>query len=89
MPSYDYQCSKCNHSFEESYRIADRDTPVGEPCPNCKEVGNVERIIGAPALCSPMAMGRIKPKGDFRERMKQIRENHKKVKALDGRIKEY
>lgn len=89
MPTYYYKCSQCEHSFEDFYRIADRETPITEPCPNCKEEGSVELVICAVALCSPIAMGLVKPKGDFKERMRQIKENHKKVRSLDGKIKEY
>jgi len=41
MPTYDYKCTKCGHTFEEFQSIsASRLTK----CPKCK--GKVERVIG-------------------------------------------
>ena len=41
MPTYDYKCSKCNHTFEYFQPMSD--TPLSE-CPKCK--GSLKRIIG-------------------------------------------
>ncbi|MEO0084596.1 MAG: FmdB family zinc ribbon protein [candidate division WOR-3 bacterium] len=40
MPTYEYQCIKCNHHFELFQKITD--TPV-TTCPVCK--GKVKRLI--------------------------------------------
>mgnify|MGYP001234074134 FL=1 len=32
MPTYDYRCEKCGHTFEESLKIADREIPTEYPC---------------------------------------------------------
>lgn len=45
MPVYDYQCKKCKHVFEKFSTIADREIPLSEPCPECKEENSVERYI--------------------------------------------
>lgn len=42
MPTYDYKCLDCGHTFEEFQRI------TAEPlttCPKCK--GHVKKLIGA------------------------------------------
>ncbi len=42
MPTYEYECTKCNHAFEEFQRI------TAEPlkrCPKCK--GKLRRLMGA------------------------------------------
>lgn len=40
MPTYEYECTKCGHTFELIQRISDK--PV-ERCPECK--GKVRRLI--------------------------------------------
>jgi putative FmdB family regulatory protein len=32
MPTYDYKCEKCEHTFEEDLKIADRKIPTESPC---------------------------------------------------------
>ena len=32
MPTYDYRCEKCGHTFEEILKIADREVPIKLPC---------------------------------------------------------
>ena len=57
MPTYDYKCEKCGHTFEEDLKIADRKIPTESPCeqivlgqiqasPNCG--GEVKQILAAP-----------------------------------------
>ena len=41
MPTYDYKCSNCNHTFEYFQPMSA--APLTE-CPECK--GNLKRIIG-------------------------------------------
>ena len=45
MPTYDYKCEKCGHTFEEDLKIADRKIPTEELCrfPTCG--GEVKQII--------------------------------------------
>jgi putative FmdB family regulatory protein len=44
MPTYDYKCNECGHSFEEFQKITDNPLEI---CPNCG--GSVKRLIGAGA----------------------------------------
>lgn len=44
MPTYDYQCSRCGHRFEELQSMTD---PHLEVCPECG--GPLKRLIGAGA----------------------------------------
>ena len=54
MPTYDYECIKCGHTFEESLKVVDRGVPTESPCerqlhraaPICG--GEVKQIIAAP-----------------------------------------
>ncbi len=43
MPTYDYKCEKCDHTFEESLKIVDRGAPTESPCSECG--GEVKQII--------------------------------------------
>ena len=45
MPTYDYECSACEHTFEVFQQITDK--PL-KSCPNCGK-RNVQRLIGAGA----------------------------------------
>jgi putative FmdB family regulatory protein len=40
MPTYEYQCTRCSHVFEEFKPIS---APPRERCPKCR--GKVERLI--------------------------------------------
>ena len=44
MPTYTYECTKCNHVFDGQYTIADRETPLLEPCSSCDESGSIIKI---------------------------------------------
>ena len=44
MPTYEYECQKCGHRFEEFQSM--KDEPL-KKCPVCK--GKVKRLIGAGA----------------------------------------
>lgn len=45
MPTYEYQCQKCGHKFEELQKMTDK--PLTK-CPKCKK-GKVIRLIGGGA----------------------------------------
>jgi putative FmdB family regulatory protein len=86
MPLYEYQCTKCNHAFNEILKIDDRNEPTINPCPNCKETQCIQSIMGAANLVSPNAIsGLRKPKSDFKERMAQIKHQQRHV----AKIKDY
>jgi putative FmdB family regulatory protein len=44
LPTYEYECQKCGHRFEEFQSMKD---PPLTKCPQCK--GRVKRLIGAGA----------------------------------------
>ena len=54
MPTYDYKCEKCDHTFEESLKVVDRGVPTESPCerqlhraaPICG--GEVKQMVAAP-----------------------------------------
>ena len=42
MPTYDYECTKCGHTFEMLQKMSDKPKST---CPKCK--GKLRRLIGA------------------------------------------
>jgi predicted nucleic acid-binding Zn ribbon protein len=55
--TYTYKCEKCNHEWDCSLSMADRDVPIGQPCVQCKEESYVKRIFSfAPSITSESAM---------------------------------
>lgn len=45
MPTYDYSCPKCGHTFEQFQSM--KDEPL-KKCPKCKKTG-VKRLVGGGA----------------------------------------
>lgn len=86
MPTYDYICSKCEHKFDKICKIDNRHDSEKEPCPNCGGKSCVLISLSAPSLLSPFRVdGLVKPQGDFRERVQQI----KKTSGRKNTIKDY
>lgn len=50
MPTYAYQCKKCEHYFEKILKISERDEPITQPCPECE--GEVYRTMETGGLVS-------------------------------------
>jgi len=80
MPLYDFECKKCNHYYEEFHTIAEMDKPLNEPCPFCKDKGNIIRIVGRGGIVDSVRLestkGRLKPTKEFTEVMTRIKKNH-------------
>jgi putative FmdB family regulatory protein len=74
MALYDYTCKSCDHTFEQSKRISERDEVSDIICPNCGAMGNVDRCVSAalPAysVTTPGGYGKI-PDG-FKEVLKKV-----------------
>jgi putative FmdB family regulatory protein len=49
MPTYDYECGECGHTFEMVLPIPKKDKPTSSNCPVCGEK-KVKKIIGAPVI---------------------------------------
>ena len=82
MPTYDYKCEKCDHTFEENLKVVDRGVPTESPCerqlhraaPVCG--GKIKMKAVAPGIGDPLKMGLIKPDGQYVEKLKEIKKNH-------------
>ena len=88
MPTYDYKCEKCGHTFEEDLKIADRKIPTESPCaqqiPQTKHMnfecgGEVKQIIVKAAgfaydnISSPGHPK--KPPGWYTDKIKDMKRN--------------
>ena len=88
MPTYDYECKKCGHTFEETLKIADRNAPIELPCtqqiPQTKHMnfecgGEVKQII---VKASGFAYDNIRTKhskkepGWYSDKIKDLKRNN-------------
>lgn len=69
MPTYDYRCAKCDHSFELFSSIDNRDIPCTQKCPKCSKKNISRDWIGSPAAAVDM---NLTPGSDFKEVMKKV-----------------
>jgi putative FmdB family regulatory protein len=44
MPTYEYECTKCQDRFEDSMPVEERDLPTEVECGCCFQEGSVRRI---------------------------------------------
>ena len=71
MPIYEYACKSCDHSFEQVRKIAERNEPCLERCPECGKL-DVSQKIGAVTLGDAHRMGVTKPAAGFNEVLRNI-----------------
>lgn len=84
MPVYVYFCRSCEHTFDEFYRVADREEPLSKPCPNCNKENQIAIHLGTPMMIdSHKLAGRVKPRSDFKERIGQIKKGTPKNNIPD------
>lgn len=79
MPSYDYGCLDCEHSFDKILPISKMYEPESEPCPNCGKEGTVKKIITSPAVHYTFMGGTVQgssktPEG-FKDRLREMKKN--------------
>ena len=74
MPTYQYICSSCNFQWDAIHKISERDIPVNEDCPECKERCVSRQMLSAPSIGDPVRLGFTKPTGDVREVLQKISE---------------
>jgi putative FmdB family regulatory protein len=76
MPTYEYQCEKCEHYFTDYKSMSQMNQPEEEPCPNCGEICVKKVMFTAPSLADPVRIGRIRPDGGFQEVLQKIHANN-------------
>ena len=73
MPTYDYICEKCGHTFEDIQMIANRDKPCDSPCPKCEALNIRRDFVGAPVYGQGID---FKAPTEFNDVMKKISQGH-------------
>jgi len=97
MPTYDYRCEKCGHTFEEALKIADRNVPTESPCTQDIDVQQTEHmsfaevcggevkqiIVAASGLADPVRLGIRKPDDGFKDMMRRMKKNVHGAQNMD------
>lgn len=76
MPLYNYLCHSCGNSFESFAKMADRHNVEKEPCEKCGE-SKIKIALSPTLWMDPYVLGKVKPKEDFMQRIKQIKKSNK------------
>lgn len=87
MPTYSFNCEKCNGVFEEFLTMSKCEEPLSEPCRLCQEMGGVQKAyLSAPRADIDTNHRVDKPQGGaFQERMQHILDT---APALDKQARE-
>ena len=74
MPTYDYRCRKCSHTFEEFLPMHKCHAPTKAPCPECKCEDCVDKsFAGVPAVHFESSMRASENKSSqFKEVMDKV-----------------
>ena len=75
MPLYEYQCEQCKGQWETVLSIAARDTPLAEPCPQCKKRKCVRRGV---SVCTMGVDATKGPGSDFKQLMNKMKRGQHK-----------
>jgi putative FmdB family regulatory protein len=75
MPTYEYQCEKCEHYFTLFTSMSNMLGPEAEACPKCAEMKVKKVMLTAPALGDPVRLGFRRPDGGFQEVLQKIHQN--------------
>ncbi len=77
MPTYDFRCKECGHTFEKMLKFAEREAyPQENRCPECGD-GEIEQYIAAPCgFTTPESLGRKKAPDSFRELLRNMKKAH-------------
>ena len=49
MPTYEYRCSACQHTFEQFLPLSKRKAPTKKACPSCKLKKVSQVVLSVPA----------------------------------------
>ena len=79
--TYAYICGECDHTFDRTLSLSDREVPLKEDCPACTVGGSIKRnFVGESVVAiDPVRLGRVRPDRDFRDHLDNIRKNHSSV----------
>ena len=76
--TYAYICGECDHHFDRTLSLSDREVPLKENCPACTVGGFIKRNFVGESVVSidPVRLGRIRPDRDFRNHLDSIHKRH-------------
>ena len=72
MPVYEYTCEKCKGQWETVLPISQRDTPLAQPCPQCKKRKCVRRGV---SVCTMGVDATKGPGSDFKALMNKMKKS--------------
>lgn len=75
MPVYEYTCEKCKGQWETVLPISQRDTPLAQPCPQCKKRKCVRRGV---SVCTMGVDATKGPGSDFKNLVNKIKRSQPK-----------
>lgn len=79
MPMYDYRCASCGFTNTDvMLPVAERDHPTLMPCPQCGELGSIERCMSAPGVNYSINKGGLKTPESFKDILRSIKKNHRR-----------
>ena len=76
--TYAYICGECDHTFDRTLLMSERELPFREDCPARAVGGSIKRNFVGESVVSidPVRLGRIRPDRDFRNHLDSIHKNH-------------
>jgi len=75
MPTYDYQCSECDHVFEAFRKISERNDISELVCPACTRGGSSNYIMSSPMIVSGVgSLSGRKTDAGWKETLSKIKE---------------
>lgn len=77
MPIFEFQCTKCQHQFEEILGQSGRLSPTYEPCPSCG-FRAVVPMVSLTHVGDPVLMGRKKPPEALQRKLDAIKKTYSK-----------
>lgn len=69
MPIYSFKCNACEHKFDVTCRMADRDT---QSCPSCGAKDYQPHFTSPLSFGDPIRLGVRKPDSGFQEVLSRI-----------------
>jgi len=74
MPQYGYKCNDCEHVFDRTLKIADRNAPIEQPCPVCDKSGSIIKTLDAPKTVGGVGTNiQAKTSDGFRDVLRSIK----------------
>ncbi len=57
MPTYEYECTRCGHRFQQLLTVSDMQLPLKDPCPACAE-NTITQLMSLTSIGDPLAIGK-------------------------------